>query len=270
MSHLQAFTSALRHYGKHPLQCLLMLAALTIVLALPLALHMGIDKAGALLSEAGETLQVSITLKPEATPQALQQQIAATPGVRAVRLVDQNAALAAFQKQSGIANALDALDANPLPASLQIQIDPTWYRPAQLETLVQAWLKNPAADTAQYALDWVIRLQSILAQGRSTWQWIATGLALVFMLLVYQGSHMFAASLSQNDLPRHLRSHDRNSLACLYYGLSNGLLAGLLAIAVTIVSINAFATLLTLGDATLFLFGATILSGLAALLAARR
>lgn len=274
MSHAHALTSALRYYGKHPLQCLLMLAALSIVLALPLALHIVIDKAGLLLSGAGETLQVSIYLKPEAAPQTLQQQITATPGVRSVRLVDPAAALATFQKQSGIADALDALDANPLPAALQIQIDPARYRPAQLEALVQGWLKNPAADTAQYALDWIIRLQSILDQSRSLWRVIAAGLGLAFILILYQSSAAFTASLSQNDLPRHLRSSDGNSLASLYHGLVGGLLSALLAIAIAVPSTNTLSntswSALTLGEATLFLLGVGLFSGLTALLAARR
>lgn len=280
MSHIQALTTALSSYGKRPVHGICVLIALTIVLAIPLSLHILIGKAGALLSDAGQGLQVSIYLKQDALPQALQNQIAQTSGVRDVVFIDKNAALAEFEQGAGISDALEALDANPLPAALHVSLDPTYQRPAQIEALIQGWLKHPEVSDAKYDLSWVIRLQNLLDQGRDLWWLLTVWLALACMLIVYQGAAACAANLSQTDLPRHLRSHDKASLACLYYGLVTGLLAALLAIAVSVVSISqlhqasAIGTppswaYIGAGEGALVLCLSAVLAAIAALLAAR-
>lgn len=232
--HRAALADAFRRLIHQPFGSLMTLAVLAIALALPAGLYLLLKNAGDLLSGWEEQAQISLFLRDQTTPdqaRALQQQIRGLPGIRAVRYIDKAAALREFRQISGFGDALKALQDNPLPASLVVGVDPTYYRPDQIEHLVKTWSGDPRVEVAQYDLDWVVRLQAILHLVMRAVSLLAGFLAIGIMLII--GNTIRLSILSRHEEIAVAKLVGAGNgfirLPFLYHGLVQGALAGLLA-----------------------------------------
>ncbi|MEK8089775.1 permease-like cell division protein FtsX [Thermithiobacillus plumbiphilus] len=234
MRHLRSLLDAFRRLIHQPFGSLMTLSVLAIALALPSGFYLLVKNAGHLFSAWEEQAQVSLFLRDWTTSdqaRAMQADLRRRPGIREVRYIDKQAALAEFQQISGYAEALEALEGNPLPASLVVGIDPTYYRPDQIRNLVKTWSADPRVDLAQYDLNWVARLQALLdLVMRAVWLFAGL-LALGVMLII--GNTIRLSILSRQEeiaISRLLgASNGFIRLPFIYHGLVQGALAGLLA-----------------------------------------
>lgn len=240
--HWDALGSSLRHLATHPVGSLMTLSVLAIALALPAGLYVLLHNAGNLLSAWEEQAQVSLFLKDEvstAEAQALRAEIARLPGIREVKYVDKEAARQEFKQLSGFGDALDALEDNPLPASLVVGIDPTHYHPQQIQALVQRWSEDPRVDTAQYDLDWVARLQAMLDLAERAVSILAVLLAVGVVLIVGNTIRLNIMNRREEIAVAKLvgASNSFVRLPFLYHGFIQGALAGALAWATVVIGI---------------------------------
>jgi cell division transport system permease protein len=81
--------------------------------------------------------------------------------VAGVTVIDRDAALAEFRAQSGFGEALDALDANPLPHTLVVH--PASGIATDVEALAKAVGALPETELVQVDTAWVTRLRAMLA-----------------------------------------------------------------------------------------------------------
>jgi cell division transport system permease protein len=81
--------------------------------------------------------------------------------VAGVTVIDREAALAEFRAHSGFGEALDALDANPLPFTLVVH--PASGIETDVEALAAAVAGLPEAELVQVDTAWVTRLRAMLA-----------------------------------------------------------------------------------------------------------
>ena len=86
--------------------------------------------------------------------------------VQDVKLITREQALAEFQTYSGFGAAINALEKNPLPIVLQVLPKNTLEDKQGLENLLKSFQQSPEVDIAQMDLQWVERLQSIMAVAR--------------------------------------------------------------------------------------------------------
>ncbi|MCL5979685.1 MAG: permease-like cell division protein FtsX [Gammaproteobacteria bacterium] len=231
---IEAGRNALSALGRQPISTAMTVLALAIVIALPVGLFTVLTNMENLLGNWRNQAQISLFLHKDASPQAiqhLQKALAQTKGVVEVRYVSADAALAEFQKHSGMVAAIQTLGENPLPASFVVQLDPLRYPPSALQQLVGHWAQDPAVATAQSDLHWVARLQAILALGQRAALILAVLLALGAVLVMGNTIRLHIAQrrdeIDVASLVGATRSFIRRPF--LYQGLLQGAVAGLVA-----------------------------------------
>ncbi len=151
-----------------PVQSLLTWMVVAIALALPTVLYLGLVN----IQQLGDGWQgapkITVYLHRRATADAAQKvsdDLLAMPEVALVDYVSPQQALEEFQRYSGFGRALDTLDDNPLPGALVVQ-PAAAATPQQLEALSAELLANPIVDDVRLDMDWVRRLQQIMALGQ--------------------------------------------------------------------------------------------------------
>ena len=119
----------------------------------------------AALNEIEERVEVVAYLNDGASPAqiaAAEAEIAAMPEVLDVRHVSKTEALATAQRELPEFQELyGGLDVNPLPASLEMRLQPGSRTPAGAEILTQRILAFPFVEEVEYGRDWVAKIVSL-------------------------------------------------------------------------------------------------------------
>jgi cell division transport system permease protein len=100
-----------------------------------------------------------------------------------VRLITADEALARFREGSGLGDAVDALESNPLPHLVSIRPAAGSDDPDAIEALAERLRALPEADVVQADSDWVRRLFAILAIARRLAA-LAAGLLAIGVLVI--------------------------------------------------------------------------------------
>lgn len=112
-----------------------------------------------ILDRFGEEFRISAYLEDELTEEELElirTRLRAAPGVERVVLVTKQQAMERFRaSQIGRAALLDGLDANPLPASLELVLAPAHRNAVSLDRLAEAVDGLPGITDLGYGSDWV-------------------------------------------------------------------------------------------------------------------
>jgi cell division transport system permease protein len=163
--HVQTFVSSLGRLWAQPFATLLTLLVIGIALALPACLHVLVQNVREASGGWGNALDISVYMKPAATldqARQAQKRIAQRRDVEDVTLVEADAALKEFRRNSGFGEALDALKDNPLPHALVVRPAADYREPAQVETLTADLRKIEGVDIVQLDTAWVSRFNAIL------------------------------------------------------------------------------------------------------------
>jgi cell division transport system permease protein len=167
--HGHAFISTLGHLSRHALASALTVAAISLALALPLALGLLVSNVRGLGGTLDESLGLSLYLKPgvtEAQARLLATEVRANAGVRSVTLISAAQGLALLRSQSGMGAALGSVSDNPLPNVLEVHPAGSASTPQRLEALRATFAALPAVDAVQLDRDWALRFNAILALAR--------------------------------------------------------------------------------------------------------
>ena len=159
--HGHSLLSTLGRLSRAPLATAMTLGVIGIALALPAALHLAVDNVRTVSGSWDSALQVSVFMAPTATvadAQALAGVLRSRDDVRDVRVITPDEALAEFRAQSGFGDALEALQANPLPAVLVVSPARGITSAGQLGPVVAAAEASPAVDFVQLDTQWLQRL----------------------------------------------------------------------------------------------------------------
>ena len=154
-------------------------AVIGIALALPLCLSLlvsnlqqfgvGVDQAARITLYIEADVEASRTL-------ALQAELSANENISDVEYISADQALAEFESRSGFGEVLAGLSDNPLPAVLVVT--PASLGAGTMERLLAQMEGLPEVESAQLDLEWVQRLNSILA----LMQRLAAGLGVLLCL----------------------------------------------------------------------------------------
>lgn len=100
------------------------------------------------------------------------------------KLISREAALKEFQELSGFRAALKALVENPLPTVIVVQPGPQWITDDRAQNLLEKLARRPEVEAAQFDLQWVKRLQAIMAIVERGVLVLALFLSLAVLLIV--------------------------------------------------------------------------------------
>lgn len=187
LRHLQVLLATVGQMVRTPLGTALTVAVMGIALALPTGLYLLISNVERVSAGWDRGTQISVFMKPasgDAPAAALSTRLRQRTDIQSVTLISQEQSLAAFKRDSGFGDALDALDTNPLPAVLLVRPAPAARDASHLAQLVRTLKQEPGVDLVQLDMEWVKRLQALLALAqRGVWMLAALlGLAAVLVI----------------------------------------------------------------------------------------
>ncbi len=165
--HVQTFTLTLSRLAGNPFATLLNVIVIGVALALPLGGYMLLQNLGSLTRQATGSPQVSLFLAPEAGKAdiaTLEAKLKQMAGVREVRFISREQALAGLKRSENMAEVIAALQSNPLPDAFVIEARGS---AADLEKLEPELKVLPKVAHVQLDSAWVKRLEILVALGRT-------------------------------------------------------------------------------------------------------
>lgn len=165
-SHRASLVDSLCRLGKQPIGSFFTCLVMAVALSLPMGLALLLDNVERLGGSWQRAAQISLFLRLDAGAaegQALREQVAAMAEVAEAEWISREQALAEFQQQSGLGEALKELPENPLPGV--VLVTPREVDKTTLEALRLRLAELPGVQQAQLDLLWVERLSAILKLG---------------------------------------------------------------------------------------------------------
>ena len=233
--HRDCFVESVRRLAARPLATLLTLAVLALALTLPLLFALALDNARGLGGNLDDARAISVFLKPNLDPaavQALALRLRARADVAGVQLTTPEQGLDEFRSRAGFAEALDVLHYNPLPAVLVVM--PRAAAPDAAPALVADLEHESMVDLVQHDAQWRQRLNAILAVVARATTVLALLLALAALLVIGNTVRLdIQARREEIAVMQLLGASDAFvRRPFLYTGIWYGALAGLLSLAV--------------------------------------
>jgi cell division transport system permease protein len=230
--------ASLRRLASRPLGSLLTIAVMGLALALPLAFYLLLGNVQKLGDALGQSQAISVFMQPGQTAQQAQmlaKQLGDRPEVAAVVVKTPQQGMDELAKMQGFSGAVQTLDDNPLPYVLQLQ-PRAGTSAGALEQLVADVRTMRSVELVQDSGSWRQRLDALLGVGNRVVLVLASLLALAALLVVGNTVRVDIASRSE-EIGVLLLVGASNAFvrrpylyAGIWYGLSSGILAALLAL----------------------------------------
>lgn len=166
LDHLRVLFFSLGKLYRAPVASLITMLVIGIALALPTGVYLLLLNFQSLTHGWEDAAQISLFLKTDAPAAQIEQlatDVIARDDIESVDVVTAAEALTEFRETSGFGEALDTLGENPLPPVLIVMPLPDYRHGEKLQQLVSTLGGLEAVDLAQLDLDWLRRLQALMA-----------------------------------------------------------------------------------------------------------
>jgi cell division transport system permease protein len=163
--HVQTLVGSLGRLWQQPFATMLTIVVIGIALALPACLHVLVQNVRVASGGWNSALDISVYMKPNASldqAKRAAERIRQRRDVDEVTLIEADAALAEFRRNSGFGAALDALKDNPLPHALVVRPDAEYREAGRVQELSNELKKVDGVDIVQLDTEWVSRFNAIL------------------------------------------------------------------------------------------------------------
>ena len=184
--HRRSALHSIRDLLRNPTATIMTLLVIGITLALPVSLLSLLQLSNSVAGSQPDIPSLSMFLKTGITDEealTLSVTLEQKTGVERVELLTSADAMQEFRQYSGFGSALDALQENPLPHVLLLQLDSGIER-SSLDALIGELRAMPETDRIDYDQGWIERLHSISLALRRAIEAIGLGLALAVMLII--------------------------------------------------------------------------------------
>lgn len=165
--HLYSFVASLGRFFRRPWSTLLTIGVMAVALALPLGLWLVLGNVSRFAGQVQASREISVFLKSDITlerARALSEELRARNDIATIKLRTPEEGLMTLRERSGLGDAIDALDDNPLPSLLLVTAKGD-------DLLLASSLQNlPEAELVQHDALWRQRLDGWLRfGGRVAW-----------------------------------------------------------------------------------------------------
>jgi len=167
--HLQQFRLTMREIWHTPLTSLMTIGVIGVSLALPAALMVILKNAESVTAQWQNGTQITLYLQKgisEPEIQALQDRIRQNGQVESVRYISPEQGMNEFKTLSGFSEAQAYLSDNPLPPVLEVTPRQVFHTPQESAQLLQSLKQESAVQQAKLDIQWVTRLNGIIALAR--------------------------------------------------------------------------------------------------------
>jgi len=163
--HRQEIKNSFNGMLKTPIATLMTVAVLGIALALPGGLQVVLKNSNMLSEGWDGASRFSLYLKESETEKSaltLASRLEARSDIDEVKLISRDQALVEFQSTSGLGDALQQLDENPLPIVLEILPAEDYATPQASQSMLDGFRKLSEVELAKLDMQWVKRLYYLL------------------------------------------------------------------------------------------------------------
>lgn len=249
-SHAYGLLSSLGRFAGQPFNHALTLGVLALALALPTLGHLSLKNLRHLSGALSQPGDVSLFLSSEmdgVAAQALQDQVAVIAGVASVSMKSPEQALTEFRELTSFTDALNVLDANPLPYVLVVTMATEAIKGERAPGLVAELRALPGVEIVQFDQEWLLRLRALMALAeRGVWV-IGALLALTVLLVI--GNTIRLEIASRADEIQIVRLIGASNAFVrrpfLYSGFWFGVFGALLAVALVALAVHFLRTPVT-------------------------
>ncbi len=232
--HRYALSSAIGRISRTPIATFMTISVIGLALALPAGLLLLIHQTQRLTQYSSQGTQISIFLKQtsdQGTIDRLLDQLSQDPRVISAHYLSPTEVMEQFQNAAGIERWVNEFDENPLPGVIEIIPAHQLYNVAAINQLVDELKQEPQVDIAQLDLEWITRLQAIIAVIRQA-TWLLLGLIGVGVSLVIANTIRLIQELyrDESEVMRLVgASQGFIRLPFTYTGLFYGVFGGIVA-----------------------------------------
>lgn len=220
-----------------PLQSLMTWLVVAVAVALPAALFVALLNLQQIGQQWQDSSEMSVFLELDARDQAIEElrkSLAARADIAQLTYISPAEALLEFRQYSGLGRIVDSLESNPLPAVFLIKPAPQTNNPAALQALQAELSGEPLIAEVRIDMQWVKRLQQLMAIAERIVMALAGLLALGLILII--GNTIRLAIENRRDeilvvkLVGGTNAWVRRPFLYtgLWYGLGGGIVAALL------------------------------------------
>lgn len=167
LRHVQVCLSTAGELWRNPFGTFMTAAVIGIALALPNGLYILFENVQRVSHGWDTSTQVSLFLKAQVSDgRALRmaEELRTRPELDTVLFITRAQALEEFRQLSGFGEVLEAFrEDNPLPAVLVLYPNLERTSPEALQRMVEELREHPEVEIAQFNLQWLRRLQAIMA-----------------------------------------------------------------------------------------------------------
>lgn len=185
--HRASFGGSLVRLLSTPGQTLMTSLVVAIALALPATLLVALGNIQQLGDNWDASPKISVYLKLRARETAIEQlieRLKRMPEINQVQYLSADQVLNDFQRLSGFGEALEALEDNPLPATLIISPTAAGAAPDKLQKLGERIGEEGIVDEVSMDMEWVRRLRELMILGKKIVAALAGLLGLGVLLAV--------------------------------------------------------------------------------------
>nr|VFK39430.1 MAG: cell division transport system permease protein [Candidatus Kentron sp. SD]VFK41086.1 MAG: cell division transport system permease protein [Candidatus Kentron sp. SD]VFK78877.1 MAG: cell division transport system permease protein [Candidatus Kentron sp. SD] len=186
--HLQVIFASIGQLANVPIATLMTGAVIGIGLALPAGLYVLLENAREMSRGWEGAIQISLFLKIDKTDndaRLLAKELRKHPRLERVRVITRSQALTEYQQLSGFDAVIEALGGeNPLPAVLVLYPIPSYSSLTSIQRMLDELQKRDEVESAQFDLQWLKRLYTMMEIMRRGILSLAILLALGVLLIV--------------------------------------------------------------------------------------
>ncbi|WP_148864608.1 permease-like cell division protein FtsX [Marinobacter fonticola] len=200
LHHRKTAHDSARRLWRSPIASMMTWLVMGIALALPVGLLLLLSSLQGVSAGWESTARVTLYMEQQSTEEDLSRlrvKVASRNDVTDVTVISRDEALAEFRTSSGLADALDYLDENPLPHTLLLTPSPDVRNADGMQRLVDTLEALDTVARVQVDLGWLQRLNTITdLLGRGVW---ALGLLLAAAVILVIGNTIRLAIESRRD-----------------------------------------------------------------------
>lgn len=241
--HRYALKTALKRLQQNPLSSLANIFVIALILCVPLI--------GAAILQTSQPLVQNLNIKPEITlflnedvgqadQEQLLEQIKQEPQVADALILTKDQALTSLKQDDTWAQALQALDSNPLPDAILVTLVESPQMSTHASDLASKWRDLDAIESAQLDDEWVKRLESLLNFIKFGMLIMAVAVAVVVIATVFNTVRLQALSQREEITVARLVGATESFVRrpFLYLGAVTACVAFLLAIGLTWIALS--------------------------------
>ena len=231
-NHLDCATESILRILSRPLNSGMTILVIALALSVPLTLYILSSSLSGNLSNIQRSSDVSLFFKQDAPQDEIDTFLSGLgedSQIESILYISSEQAAVDFRSFSGLGDILDALDSNPLPASVLVR--PKMENAENLDQWIDSVSSNPLIEYSEFDFSWLSRLKAIM-QSVERLVFSLGFLMVIAVILVLGNSIRLEISTRKEEMEVVMLVGGTPAYIArpiLYWGLWFGLLSGLMA-----------------------------------------